>query len=497
MRRFLVALHGERIHGLAAGWVPALAAALVLSAAVPALAQNDNPVELQETDVFGMGARAMGMGMAYTAVSEDVSALAFNPAGLAQIRRIELSGGLANNDLDREMTHFTSRTQNLASTRLDHLAFAYPVPTYRGSLVLAVGFHRMADLDVDSFKEGFLVPIGENSPGLYELDQFTRQGAMNAWTAAAALDLSPNLSVGASVSYLSGNSREDLTTANYRATRDGDKIVLDLGNPDNPDDRLFREQTHRTANLDGYTGSVGILGYPGGGFRVAAVLDLPSQLTYDGVSHSTLEDWEKIDEFEDVFTDDITLPLSVRGGVSWGGQGLLVSGGLRWTDYSQIDYEGKILAPAPPGEEGVSFQREPAYRSVVAVNLGAEYQVPGVPLRVRAGFFTEPLPYRLIAADTDFEFVPDDNDPNTTDDTSAIYRDYPVADIVSDRKYWTVGAGVLIQDALSLDAAVVVGSWERRTPAGYENGTDYYPTVPTVEKVTQTRVFVTSTFHFE
>jgi hypothetical protein len=37
----------------------------------------------------GVGARAMGMGGAYTAVSDDAAAIYYNPAGLAQMRRIE------------------------------------------------------------------------------------------------------------------------------------------------------------------------------------------------------------------------------------------------------------------------------------------------------------------------------------------------------------------------------------------------------------------------
>ena len=40
---------------------------------------------------LGMGARASGMGGAYTAVADDFSAVFYNPAGLAQIRRAELS----------------------------------------------------------------------------------------------------------------------------------------------------------------------------------------------------------------------------------------------------------------------------------------------------------------------------------------------------------------------------------------------------------------------
>ena len=479
----------------------ALAVLLVAGPLVgAAYALDQAPVELPETNIHGMGARALGMGMAYTAVAEDVTAIDFNPAGLAQIRRVELSGGLVRSGTDWTVRHFGAGTTDQSSMRLDHLALAYPVPTYRGSMVFAGGFHRAADTDMSLLRQGYAIPIQGQSPGLFELEDYIREGAVNQWTVAAAMDLSPNISVGASLSYLSGSSNESLTLANYRAVPPADStsggVILDFGPDDALDDRVFESTSSRTSNLSGYTGSLGFMGYLDSGFRLGLSLDLPKKLTYDVNVETRMEDWEKIDVARSFLQDDITLPMSVKGGVSWGGRGLLVSGGLRWTDYSQIDFEGKIYAP-PSGTGDPSFARDLAYRSVVAVNTGAEYQFEKLPLRLRAGFYTEPLPYKLIAADTDFLFVPDDGNTQTTDDASVVYRDYPEARIVSDRKYWTLGAGVLVQDALTLDIAVVHGSWERETPTAYTNTTTFYATQPTIEKVSQTRVFVSTTLHFE
>ncbi len=443
-----------------------------------------------------MGARAMGMGGAYTAVSEDVTAIEYNPAGLAQIRRVELSGGLVRSNTDWTVRHFGATTTDQSSLRLDHLALAYPVATYRGSLVFAGGFHRAADTDVSLLRQGYAVPIQGHTPGLFELEDYLREGAVDQWTVAVAMDLSPNISVGASLSYLSGTSKESLTLANYRAVPSAGGVILDFGGDNALDDRVFESTVSRTSDLTGYTGSIGFMGYLDSGFRLGLSLDLPKKLTYDVNVNTRMEDWEKIDVARSFLQDDITLPLSVNGGVSWGGRGLLLSGGLRWTDYSQIDFEGKIYAPYS-GTGDPSFARDLAYRSVVAVNAGGEYQFAKLPLRVRAGFYTEPLPYKLIAADTDFAFVPDDDNSQTTDDASVVYRDYPEARIVSDRKYWTLGAGVLVQEALTLDLAVVHGTWERETPKNYAHTTTFYGDKTTTEKVSQTRVFVSTTLHFE
>ncbi|MFA6470387.1 MAG: hypothetical protein WCW35_15945, partial [Bacteroidota bacterium] len=44
----------------------------------------------------GVGSRALGMGNAYIGVSDDYSATFWNPAGLAQMRRLEVMGGISN-----------------------------------------------------------------------------------------------------------------------------------------------------------------------------------------------------------------------------------------------------------------------------------------------------------------------------------------------------------------------------------------------------------------
>jgi hypothetical protein len=45
---------------------------------------------------MGFGARALGLGTAYTGVANDYSAVYWNPAGLGQIGRNEVSLGLSH-----------------------------------------------------------------------------------------------------------------------------------------------------------------------------------------------------------------------------------------------------------------------------------------------------------------------------------------------------------------------------------------------------------------
>jgi|CXWL01.1.fsa_nt_gi hypothetical protein len=70
---------------------------------------------------IGVGARALGMGGAYTALADDANALYWNPAGLSKLEK-------------REFT--ASHAEMFESTRLDFLAYAHPTSqgTFAGGL---------------------------------------------------------------------------------------------------------------------------------------------------------------------------------------------------------------------------------------------------------------------------------------------------------------------------------------------------------------------------
>ena len=63
--------------------------------------------EIAIGNTFGAGARTMGMGGAFLGVADDFTALYWNPAGLAQIKKFEFFGGFSHSELDAE-TQFTA-----------------------------------------------------------------------------------------------------------------------------------------------------------------------------------------------------------------------------------------------------------------------------------------------------------------------------------------------------------------------------------------------------
>ena len=101
-----------------------LAAVLAVLAAAPARAwQTLTGTTGAEFLRLGVGARALGMGEAYTAVADGPDAVYWNPAGLALMRRPELS---------------YSRGELPAGLHHDFLSFAFPMRLIAGTGAVAV-----------------------------------------------------------------------------------------------------------------------------------------------------------------------------------------------------------------------------------------------------------------------------------------------------------------------------------------------------------------------
>jgi long-subunit fatty acid transport protein len=452
---------------------------LMLAAAGPAAAQDIILPEVPFTAKHGHGARAAGLGFAYGAVAEDGSAIWYNPAGLAQVRRIEFGAGFLHDKQERETgfdtatngfpgTGFATATTDISQTALSHLTFAYPFPTYRGSLVLGLAYQRLAPLRTDYFREGDLVAVDGGSPGLREFESYYEEGAVDFYTAGLAGDLSPKISLGGTFSILSGSTFQEFEVGRLRTLPNGATDV-------NGSDEVFLSTDTRDADISGWTWSFGTLARLSERARLGITVNGQERYEFEGIVDTYLEDQEKFDEARFGFVDEITLPVSFLLSGAYTPRNFLLTADIRLTDWTQIDFEGPVR----------NEDRQFAYRSTADISVGAEYQLPSHPTRFRVGFSSQPVPYDIVPADVDFTFVPDDGNPNTTDDTSFFVRDYREARFESGRRFLTVGAGTLIEEALNLDVAFVHGRFERSDEDGNF-----------AETWTTNRLYATATFRF-
>lgn len=172
----------------------ALLAGLAIYPVIPLHAFGDKTsVNSAQFLRLGAGARALGMAEAFTAVSDDSSAVYWNPSGLARIRHPEAA-----------YTH----TELLGDFRYEFLSVAYPAEKLRGALGL--GFTFLTQDAIQSVtKEGD--PGGES---------FSPQSLAAAFAYGARLELASHpLAVGGAFKII----RETL----YRHSASA--VALDLG----------------------------------------------------------------------------------------------------------------------------------------------------------------------------------------------------------------------------------------------------------------------------
>ena len=437
----------------AGGKLLVVAAAILLACISPRVALSQSLPDIPLVYDFGVGARAMGMGQAHIAVCDDASATFYNPAALANIRRIELSAGFSHLNAKWQTDFYNDKTTSeVGSTKLSSLALAYPFPAYRGSLVFGLAYNRTKNLDSDYMREGYnpsywRADLGGFVEGLEKETAFERGGLSN-WTVAVGTDVSAEVSVGGGVSFLSGGSDR---TYEHEAT-----WMNALA--EETYDYYYQEDN---ADITGWTANLGTVARIGNAARVGLTVNFPQYLTLDGSEYT--EEYDPVDDViytdEIRFEDEITLPLSFAAGASAAPiAGLILAADAKYTDWKQIDYAGPIR-----------IDNEYAYRATTSVRLGAEFTIPNSPLRLRAGYFTDPVAFR---------FIQDYSEPGTVWE----------ATIDRDGRFFTFGAGLLVGDAFTVDAAWVHGGYERSLPR--RSGVDYS------EERTSDRIFVTTSFHF-
>jgi len=364
--------------------------------------------EASAGNFFGVNARAMGMGGAQIATSNDASALVYNPACLAKIKRIEFSGGMTHQRLKNETArlereydavwpYFLNESITQSNTRFSSANIVLPVPTYRGGLVFALGVNRMK-----SFDRAFHSVLFDPSTGTTDLDaSIIETGGINMWSLGGAIDLSPSISVGATINYWDGE--DDILQEYYIP-------------PSSKIDYEVWEQNHYLDSYSGWNAKLGFLVQPNKFLSLGGVIDFPTKFTIDQ-EYSFFLDSLDIIEGEFIFEDtrfgqyELTHPYSLGGGAALTFKYVTLAGDIYYTDWAQM--EGK-------GVDNKLIKEN--YQEVLRWHLGAEFVMPEFSTKVRIGYYENPIPFKSVYLERD-------------------------------RRYFTFGAGFLIDQVLTLDIA--------------------------------------------
>lgn len=423
--------------------------------------QNLNDAVRLTEPGLGIGARALGLGNAYIALSDDASGMYFNPAGLGLIKRMETMVGLNYSRFTNDVSFFDNNTNySNSNTKLDQVGFVFPFPTMQGSFVIGLSYNAVKDftsaLKFDGFNNsnnsmiqhllntdlpfdlyltddsGLVTPINGR---LNQSGTTLTSGNINNWNLSASMEVYKNLFIGGTLSILGGSLQvnrdyyEDDTQNIYQ----GETAA---GHPQTTDFRTFYYNTLLNWDISGWNAKVGMLYQFDKYARFGATIQFPQVFnikeTFDvdgrsefgtGQSYS-LNKSDYSDEVEyEVFT-----PFVLSGGFSVNYEGLIVAAEASFIDYSQTEFDNPT-GLTPQFISGLNKDIRDNLRPVINFNTGAEYTIPNTGIRLRGGFILMQSPYN--------------------DDPSEF-----------NKKYITGGFGFLIDRTIAIDFGYAYGWWK-------------------------------------
>ncbi|MBI3580303.1 MAG: hypothetical protein HY089_12940 [Ignavibacteriales bacterium] len=448
-----------------------------------------------------VSARSMGMGNTSVGVANDFSSLFNNPAGLAAMKSFEFSVGLSNAGYNNDVAFYGINTKSdNRITNLNNLGIVYPIPTTRGSLTFAFGYARVANYTTSATFDGFnpssslvdaLTPYDNlNSMSKQDADNLLRRnipyqifladtaqgkfyplvtdsvqqtatvregGGMNNWSLGGAIDVAKNLSLGVGINILSGTYTYD-RIFNETDTRNVYRVKpFDF-------DR-FRYESNIQSDISGYNLLIGFMYRKQGVFKIGATVRTPTYYeiseNFSDAGYSFFDNGDKFDHKNTGSTKyNIKTPVVMSGGASVQiGDWLTLAGDAEYTDWTQMEFTDTDNADLIDENRYI----QSAFRATTNLRGGAEVTLWSLGLKLRGGAGWNPSQYK--------------NDP----------KEY-------DQIYYTVGAGIALEENLSINAALTFGNWKTFRDNYYIPG--LAAPSRTKESVTTDNVNITFSYRF-
>ncbi|MBM4175577.1 MAG: hypothetical protein FJ213_05305 [Ignavibacteria bacterium] len=453
-------------------------------------AQNLNDALRLSTPGIGVGAKALGMGGAFTAISDDYSATYWNPAGLFQVKRMEFNAGLSYNNLKNDASFFgTSTNFENSSTSINNLGFVFPFPTIRGSLVFGLGYNRTNNFNEAMAFSGFnssntsmiqtLLGKGDVSYLLYLTDStgnFTpingrlhqegsilASGNENRWVLSGTIEVAKDLAVGVSIDILGGTFEKnrdysEIDTKDYYGTG----VKTDPADSRTADFQEFQFNETLKWELGGFSAKAGFMYRFKDMLRFGAAIKFPS-------SFNIKEDYlvSGSAKFGTGFTPDISpalesnieyeiiTPYQFSAGISVTRSFFTISGDINLTDYTQMEFKNLSASKTVQNNKDIKT----LFKSVMDYSVGGEFKVMNTGLKLRGGYMVRNSPFK--------------NDPSEFN-----------------RKYITLGAGFHADESFAFDIAYIMGKWKT---FGDNYGIDVSRTY---QDIKTTDIVFTTTFRF-
>jgi hypothetical protein len=202
----------------------------------------------------GAGARAMGMGGAFTAIADDATAVSYNPAGLAQLIRPEVSLVAQGYSRALGFTGFTGGNSGPATAfedttnsergpvSLSFASLAVPWKFNGRNVVFLLSYQKVFDFSYNSDVD-YLASSNGGATSQAINQQIHQTGGISQFSAAMGAELSQRILVG--VAFNSWQGRSSFSSSSQRTTSG-----VNL---------LFDSELSQASTFHGFNASVGMI----------------------------------------------------------------------------------------------------------------------------------------------------------------------------------------------------------------------------------------------
>ncbi|WP_300671997.1 outer membrane protein transport protein [Desulfoluna sp.] len=337
------------------------------------------------------------MGGAFIAVADDATAASWNPAGLIQIERPEVSMVVSGSRRAEENLFSENSEANgvetISNASINYFSVSTPVQLWGYSLTLSLNYQRLYD-----FARAWDFPMTiEGTEGLNEIHQeqqvsYSQDGGLSALGLACGILITPDFSIGFAL-----NIWDDDLTENH-----WEKSIVETGQGNfGRYTADFESVRHRRYSFKGLNANLGFLWSVSRKLTLGAVLKTPfrADLNHREWSYTKLNYTQPNfpADFEDEASSEeectLHMPMSYGMGLAYrASDALTVSMDLyrtRWDDYKVENSQGRTTCPLtgkPYDESDIA--------PTLQVRTGAEYLLikPRYLIPLRCGFFYDPAP---------------------------------------------------------------------------------------------------------
>ncbi len=188
--------------------------------------------QTNDFNITGAGARAEGFGGAFIGLADDATAVVWNPAGLTQLERPEVSVVTRFKGEKADFTNTIEPSLNASESQgnftLNFGSLAIPLASGETKIVIAAAYQRQIDFYESQKRQQEVPGTGIFNPNYVVSERSETRGGVNTLTPAIGVRLNPMISVGLSTNIWLGtlNSTIQLDDSRF-IVRDEDTYKLD------------------------------------------------------------------------------------------------------------------------------------------------------------------------------------------------------------------------------------------------------------------------------